>query len=83
MQNKTDRPEADISESLRHFDKLPDSANVRLPVVAALDGCSVLTVRRHSDAGLLPPLIKIGPRMTGMNVGQLRRARAARAKTAA
>ena len=33
-----------IPDALRHFDSLPDSASVRLPVVAALVGCSTATV---------------------------------------
>lgn len=34
----------DIPEALKHFDSLPDSANVRRPVVSALLGCSPATV---------------------------------------
>jgi prophage regulatory protein len=59
-------------EALRGFDDLPDSAYVRVPVVAALRGCTVNTVWRHAKQGLLPAPKKIGPMVTGWNVGELR-----------
>jgi len=61
--------------SLRDFDSLPDSAHVRAQTVADWKGVSVPTVWRWSKAGLLPAPVKIGPRVTAWNVGQLRRAR--------
>jgi predicted site-specific integrase-resolvase len=57
--------------SFRGFDKLPESANVRLPVVAALFGISPATVWRWVHGGLLPAPRKIGG-VTFFNVGQLR-----------
>lgn len=57
--------------SLQDFDRLPDSASVRLPVVAALFGISPPTVWRWSARGDLPKPQKFG-RVTGWNVGQLR-----------
>lgn len=58
--------------ALRDFDRLPDSANVRLPVVQALFACSDETIRRRVKAGLLPKPRKLGPRVTAWNVGELR-----------
>lgn len=63
-------------KALQDFDRLPDSANVRLPVVAALHGVSTVTVWRWSAAGRLPAPIKMGG-VTAWNVGALRRAMAA------
>lgn len=60
--------------ALRDFDQLPDSANVRLPVVQALFACSDETIRRRVKAGLLPKPRKLGPRVTAWNVGELRQA---------
>lgn len=53
------------------FDRLPESAGVRLPVVAALFGISPATVWRWSKAGALPAPSRIG-RVTIWNVGELR-----------
>lgn len=44
-------PAAPIPAALRNFDALPDSANVRLPVVAALFACSTVTVWRRVKKG--------------------------------
>jgi predicted DNA-binding transcriptional regulator AlpA len=54
------------------FDHLPDSAQVRLPVVAALNGVSAVTVWRWSKTGSLPRPIRRGG-VTTWNVGELRR----------
>ena len=64
------------AEALKSFDSLPDSAHVRVPVVAALRGCTVNTVWRHSKMGLIPSPKKLGPMVTAWNVGELRRAMA-------
>lgn len=67
---------ADIPASLQHFDSLPDSAEVRIPVVAALYGCSVPTVWRRVRQGLIPePIRRRG--ITSFGVGDLRRNKAA------
>lgn len=63
--------------ALRAFDALPDTANVRLPVVAALHGISTVTVWRWSKKGHLPAPVRIGG-TTAWNVGALRRARQAK-----
>jgi predicted DNA-binding transcriptional regulator AlpA len=72
MQSKTPRPTSDISEALRHFDDLPDSAFVRVPVVAALFACSNITIWRRSKAGTLPAPRKLSERTTAWNVGEIR-----------
>jgi predicted DNA-binding transcriptional regulator AlpA len=61
-------------EALSGFDTMPNAAFVRAPVVAALRGCSVNTVWRHSKQGLIPKPRKIGPQVTAWNVGELRAA---------
>ena len=68
---------ASIPEALKNFDVLPDSANVRAPVVAALYGCSVSTVWRMARHGKIPAPRKKSDRVTAWNVGELRQALAA------
>lgn len=63
-----------IPDALRNFDSLPDSANVRLPVVAWLNGCSAATVWRMVKRGTLPAPRKLSERVTAWNVGDLRKA---------
>ncbi len=64
----------DLPAALEHFDRLPDSAHVRLPVVCGLRGCSPATVWRHVKAGLIPKPEKIGLNISAWRVGSLRRA---------
>ena len=66
-----------ISDALKNFDSLPDSANVRQPVVQALYGCSAATVWRMVKRGTLPAPRKLSERVTTWNVGELRKALAA------
>jgi predicted DNA-binding transcriptional regulator AlpA len=68
-----------IPHELTHFDKLPDSAHVRLPVVAGLYGCSFPTIWRNVKAGKIPAPVKLTENCTAWNVGQLRKALAGRA----
>lgn len=63
---------AAIPDSLKHFDLLPDSANVRQPVLKGLLDCSDATVWRRVKDGSLPRPIRLG-RMTFWNVGELRK----------
>ena len=63
-----------ITDALRNFDSLPDSANVRQPVVEALWSCSSATVWRRVKDGRLPAPKKLSDRITAWNVGALRRA---------
>lgn len=60
-----------INPALRDFDQLPNSANVRLPVVKALLGFSGATVWRLSKRHELKA-IKLSERCTAWNVGALR-----------
>jgi len=64
----------DLPESLRLFDRLPDSAEVRQPVVQGLFNISGATVWRWVRAGMLPKPRKRGLRVTAWNVGELRTA---------
>ncbi len=64
--------QADIPAALARFDRLPDSAHVRLPVVAALNGIGPATVWRWVKAGRLPAPVKLGPNTTAWRVGDLR-----------
>ena len=68
---------AAIPSSLQNFDSLPDSANVRQPVVQALLGCSSATVWRMVKRGTLPAPRKLSERVTAWNVGELRKKLAA------
>lgn len=75
MAQRTD-PSA-IPDALKNFDSLPDSANVRQPVVQGLVGCSAATVWRMVKRGTLPAPRKLSERISAWNVGQLRKALAA------
>ncbi len=66
-----------ISEALRNFDLLPDSANVRQPVVQALYACSSSSVWRGVKAGRIPKPRKLSPRTACWSVLELRAALAA------
>ena len=68
---------SNIPDALKNFDSLPDSANVRQPVVQALYGCSAATVWRMVKRGTLPAPRKLSERVTAWNVGALRKALAA------
>lgn len=60
-----------INPSLRDFDQLPNSQQVRLPVVRALLGISSATVWRMVKAQKLKAH-KLTERTTTFNVGELR-----------
>jgi predicted DNA-binding transcriptional regulator AlpA len=60
------------SDTLYNFEHLPDSAHVRLPVVAALFACSPATVWRGVSAGHIPKPVKHFNRAVSWNVGALR-----------
>lgn len=63
-----------IPTALKYFDDLPDSANVRLPVVQGLYTCSAATVWRGVKSGRIPAPVRLASRVTAWNVGDLRRA---------
>ena len=62
------------SNALQQFDRLPDLAHVRQPVVQALFACSAASVWRGVHAGRIPRPRKLSPRITTWNVGELRAA---------
>lgn len=72
MAQRTD-PSA-IPDALKNFDSLPDSANVRQPVVQGLYDVSAATVWRMVRRGTLPAPRKLSDRVTAWNVGELRAA---------
>ncbi len=63
----------EIPSALQNFDLLPDSANIRQPVLKGLLNCSDATVWRRVNDGVLPQPTRLG-RMTFWNVGELRKA---------
>ena len=69
-----DLQRVNIPHELQHFDQLPDSAHVRLPVVKGLCGCSGSTIWRGVRKGTFPAPKKLSEGITGWNVGELRRA---------
>lgn len=73
MPTETPRAASTVADALRNFDELPDFANVRVAVVAALYDVGPATVWRWSRTGRLPAPRKIGPKVTAWNVGALRR----------
>jgi predicted DNA-binding transcriptional regulator AlpA len=70
MKSKTSTLQIDPALTL--FDELPDSAKVRVRVVAALEGCCTATVWRRVQFGLLPSPERIG-NTTVWRVGDLRK----------
>lgn len=69
-----------IPQALAEFDRLPDSANVDIHVVAGILSCGHSTIwarLKHNDP-LIPKPRKFG-RSTRFNVGELRAALAAHA----
>jgi len=76
--NRKESSHLEVPYALKYFDQLPDSAFVRRPIVEALLGCSGSTVQRRVQDGLLPAPQKLSPRISGWNVGLLRRTLAAK-----
>jgi len=64
-----------VPAALTNFDALPDAAEVRVPVVAALYGCSVATIWRRVRNGDIPEPRRRGG-ITSWPVGPLRAAKA-------
>lgn len=62
-----------IPSALQYFDQLPDSANVRQPIVEALFACSSTTLWRRVKDGRIPKPRKLSDRVTAWRVGELRR----------
>lgn len=72
-QEKGKQSSGALPETFTLFDALPDAANVRLPTVELLAGCSRATVWRMIKDGRLPQPHRRG-RITAWNVGELRQA---------
>jgi predicted DNA-binding transcriptional regulator AlpA len=68
------RSSKSIPAELTDFDKLPDSAHVRLRVVQGLYGCSPSAVWRNCKLGFIPAPIKLARNLACWNVGELRAA---------
>ena len=78
QQLKSDLAKA-IPEALAQFDNLPDSAYIRLPIIARLYGVSKASIWRGVKNGNIPKPSKLSERCTAWNVGQVRAALAAKA----
>lgn len=78
QQSKSELTQA-IPEALANFDKLPDSAYIRLPVIKALYGVSSATIWRGVKNQTIPNPVRLTERTTAWNVGQVRAALAAKA----
>lgn len=61
-----------LNSALKNFDQLPDSSQVRLPVVKALLGVSAATVWRLVKTQQLKTY-KLTERTTTFNVGELKK----------
>ena len=68
-----------IPEALANFDKLPDSAYIRLPVMKGLYGVSSASIWRGVKNLTIPKPSKLTERTTAWNVGKVRTALAAKA----
>jgi predicted DNA-binding transcriptional regulator AlpA len=79
MQLKSELTRA-IPEALAQFDNLPDSANIRLPVMKGLYGVSAATIWRGVKNQSIPSPVKLSERCTCWNVGLVRAALAAKAE---
>ncbi len=66
-------PDRQRPSPLETFDQLPDSAYVRLPVVAALYATTPSTIWRWVKTGRVPTPVKLGPQSTAWRVAELRR----------
>lgn len=74
LQTAAEKPASNppmVPPSLALFDKLPNAARVRVPVVAALHGISVATAWRWAREGRLPAPVRRG-NVTTWSVGALR-----------
>lgn len=72
MSNSPTRGKVEVPAALAQFDQLPDSAHVRLPIVAALHGISAPTVWRWVKSGRLPQPVRFSGRVTAWRVQDVR-----------
>jgi predicted DNA-binding transcriptional regulator AlpA len=63
-----------VSDALRNFDSLPDSANVGVAVVRSLFNCSSVTVWRRCKQGAIPRPYMLSSQARAWKVGELRAA---------
>lgn len=63
-----------VPDALSNFDRRPEAAYVRLPVVCALYEVSPATVWRWSKNGRIPAPRRLSEGVTAWNVGELRKA---------
>jgi predicted DNA-binding transcriptional regulator AlpA len=68
-----------IPEALANFDKLPDCAYIRLPVMIGLFGISSASIWRGVKNQSIPKPVKLTERTTAWNVGLIRADLAAKA----
>jgi predicted DNA-binding transcriptional regulator AlpA len=78
MQQLKNEVSQTIPEALVNFDKLPDSAYVRLPVMRGLYGVSSASIWRGVKKLTIPTPIKLTERTTAWNVGLIRKSLAAK-----
>lgn len=64
----------ELPQALIDFDQLPNSAFIRVNVLAKLIGCSIPTVWRKTRNGSLPQPVKFSSHVTSWNVGAIREA---------
>jgi predicted DNA-binding transcriptional regulator AlpA len=68
-----------IPDALANFDKLPDCAYIRLPVMIGLFGISSASIWRGVKNQSIPKPVKLTERTTAWNVGLIRADLAAKA----
>jgi len=68
-----------IPDALANFDRLPDSAYIRLPVMIGLFGVSAASIWRGVKNQSIPKPVKLTERTTAWNVGVIRDALALKA----
>ena len=69
-----------IPDALANFDRLPDSAYIRLPVMIGLFGISSASIWRGVKNQSIPTPVKLTERTTAWNVRLVREALASKAK---
>lgn len=65
---------AHLPDAARHFDRLPDTALVDIPVIRAVTSKSRATIYRWIELGKFPKPRKIGNSKNLWSVGEVRRA---------
>lgn len=78
QQSKSELTQA-IPEALANFDKLPDSAYIRLPVMKGLYGVSAASIWRGVKNSTIPKPVKLTERTTAWSVKLVRAALAEKA----